>query len=96
MERRDAFPRYNPVGTETPSRFGGRRYGPTTNPAQRFEERVQYGSSVCLAGQKINVLCPMRAVSKSFNLTRDFITDVSRERSRSTGQPQIVNEILQQ
>lgn len=44
--RRDAFRRFNAAGTGTPSRFGGRRYGRTTNPSRRFVERFQYGSGV--------------------------------------------------
>lgn len=48
------------VGTETPSRFGGRRYGRTTNPTRRFEERFQYGSDVRLAERRTSALCLMR------------------------------------
>jgi hypothetical protein len=60
VERRDAFRRFNAVGTETPSRFGGRCYGRTTNPARRFEEHFQYGSDVRLAKRRTSVLRLMR------------------------------------
>ena len=51
--RRDAFRRFNAVSTGTPSRFGGRRYGRTTNPDQRFVECFQYGSSVRPVGREL-------------------------------------------
>lgn len=68
--RRDAFRRFNAVGTETPSRFGGRRYGRATNPGRRFEERFQYGSGVRLAERKTSVPRLMKPTSElSFDAT---------------------------
>lgn len=56
-ECRDAFWRYNAASTETPSRFGGRRYGRATNPSRRLEKRFQYGSGVRLKrAEKLNTM----------------------------------------
>jgi len=74
-ERRDAFRRFNAVGTETPSRFGGRCYGRTTNPARRFEEHFQYGSDVRLAERRTSMLRLMRTRSES-DWTRRFVTSL--------------------